>query len=105
MIAELKEAWLAALRSGNYKQTIERLQDRDFGGYCCLGVLCDVFDPSGWDGVTYRFNGKGGNNQKLPDAMLYRIGMSDDAQEHLMELNDSNGYSFKEIADYIEERM
>jgi hypothetical protein len=32
------EKWLAALRSGEYKQGILALQDRS-GGYCCLGVM------------------------------------------------------------------
>ncbi len=33
---------LLALRSGEYKQTKEALQDG--GGYCCLGVMCAVFE-------------------------------------------------------------
>jgi len=38
--AEVKTAWLAALRSGNYAQTRGALRRTD--GFCCLGVLCDV---------------------------------------------------------------
>lgn len=34
------DAWIAALRSGEYEQTTECLQDRC--GYCCLGVGADV---------------------------------------------------------------
>jgi hypothetical protein len=33
--------WVKALRSGNYKQTTNALQDDC--GYCCLGVACDLF--------------------------------------------------------------
>lgn len=36
--------WLAALRSGKYKQTIDVLYDRKTGGFCCLGVLQHVVD-------------------------------------------------------------
>lgn len=33
--------WLQALRSGNFKQTKRTLSD-GAGGFCCLGVLCEV---------------------------------------------------------------
>jgi hypothetical protein len=33
--------WLQALRSGNFQQTKHRLSD-GAGGFCCLGVLCEV---------------------------------------------------------------
>lgn len=45
MNAEVKQAWLAALRSGEYQQAHSRLHDTDEGGnvrHCCLGVLCDL---------------------------------------------------------------
>lgn len=48
MDANLKAQWLTALRSGEYKQGKFALRDSE-GGYCCLGVLCDVIDPNGWD--------------------------------------------------------
>lgn len=37
--------WIAALRSGKYKQGRAKLKQRDVAGeqtYCCLGVLCEV---------------------------------------------------------------
>lgn len=43
MPKELLEKWLAALRSGEYKQCAGLLTD-DAGGYCCLGVLQVVAD-------------------------------------------------------------
>lgn len=42
----IKADWIAALRSGKYTQARETL--RINGGFCCLGVLCDVIDPTGW---------------------------------------------------------
>lgn len=36
----LKLKWIAALRSGAYKQGKGRLRRGD--SYCCLGVLCEV---------------------------------------------------------------
>ncbi len=41
MKAKYKKKWLAALRSGEYSQAADFLHDGD-GGYCCLGVLCDI---------------------------------------------------------------
>jgi hypothetical protein len=48
--ADVKAKWLAALRSGEYKQTQGVLAHTFFSegengevtGYCCLGVLCDL---------------------------------------------------------------
>jgi hypothetical protein len=52
MKKEVAEKWAAALRSGEYQQTIEKLRDvkstnddepKLAGSFCCLGVLCDLF--------------------------------------------------------------
>jgi hypothetical protein len=40
MDAELKAKWVAALRSGSYKQTHGQLVKHD--AYCCLGVWCVI---------------------------------------------------------------
>jgi len=40
MKQEIKQRWIDALRSGEYPQTMGKL--RDEGGYCCLGVLCEL---------------------------------------------------------------
>jgi len=43
---EKKEAWLKALRSGEYKKgkkvLATRAKDKPDFSYCCLGVLCEV---------------------------------------------------------------
>lgn len=52
MEQEIKDRWVHALRSGAYKQTpsvLHRLEgdpERP-AGYCCLGVLCDLFVKDG----------------------------------------------------------
>jgi hypothetical protein len=43
---EIKTKWIAALRSGEYKQAKHELHDGR--GFCCLGVLAEVLEP----GVT-----------------------------------------------------
>lgn len=40
MDAEIKSRWINALRSGDFPQT--RFKLADDGGYCCLGVLCEI---------------------------------------------------------------
>ena len=40
--------WVAALRSGKYKQIKRRLRDKK--GFCCLGVACDVYMKATGDG-------------------------------------------------------
>lgn len=35
------EKWATALESGNYKQVNGKLTDGE-GGFCCLGVLCEI---------------------------------------------------------------
>lgn len=53
MNQEIKQKWLAALRSGEYKQGRGCLK-RD-NRYCCLGVLCDLYAKEKgleWEGST-----------------------------------------------------
>jgi hypothetical protein len=40
MNQEIKQQWLAALRSGEYRQARQALRHGDT--FCCLGVLCDL---------------------------------------------------------------
>lgn len=46
MNPEVKAEWVKALRSGEYKQT-KNLLHRVDGGYCCLGVLCELAVKAG----------------------------------------------------------
>lgn len=52
MKPEVKAAWVAALRSGEYQQTtgsLHRFKESasERLGFCCLGVLCDVAVKAG----------------------------------------------------------
>ncbi len=42
MKEDIKDRWVGALRSGEYKQGKGRLKTSD-GNFCCLGVLCDLY--------------------------------------------------------------
>ena len=41
ILSSVKQQWIAALRSGEYKQG--RWALRTDSGYCCFGVLCDLY--------------------------------------------------------------
>lgn len=106
MNPSVKRAWVEALRSGEYPQAQARLYDRFADGYCCLGVLCDVIDPHKWrsdgayeavvDGEVIRMH------DTLAGPVLDALGMPEDVADRLMDMNDQDGKSFDEIADYIE---
>ena len=112
MDQELKAKWVAALRSGEYKQGYGRLFSPREKSYCCLGVLCDVIDPKGWDMVTSE-DGKEYCNGHVLDAphvdpqgaiSEYVDGNIIDKalQVQLANKNDSRNYNFTEIAMFIE---
>lgn len=51
MNQEIKEQWVTALRSGDYRQGSNVLHRKVDGEhqYCCLGVLCDIALKAGVD--------------------------------------------------------
>ncbi len=109
MDRETRDKWVVALKSGLYKQG-ESFLKRD-GRYCCLGVLCEVTNPPGWDPaggeIKYVESSDGENeeyadDQELPFVTLDHFELSTDQAGDLMDMNDCLGKSFPEIADWIE---
>lgn len=49
MNAKIAKKWVAALRSGEYQQCQSRLRNKT--GFCCLGVLCDLYRKEAGAGV------------------------------------------------------
>lgn len=74
----IKRLWLEALESGEYKQTTSVLNNGE-GGYCCLGVLCDVYrkevDNCSWsDEGTFLVSSKDGvmeMKESYPPEQVY----------------------------------
>lgn len=115
--------WVEALRSGEYTQGKNALRDGD--KYCCLGVACDVYDSSRWD-LLPNFQASDGDRELyhygepsmfgfLPLEVAAWLGFKTDEvatnpfvrtpdgeEAHLTGLNDSENYSFAQIADCIE---
>ena len=98
----LQTKWIEALRSGKYDQATGKL--RNTSGFCCLGVLCDVIDPEGWeddddigDGYQYR-----GYSSKPSTAILDMVGLRGDDVRRYVRMNDEETQTFLDIADKIE---
>lgn len=104
---EFKAKWIAALRSGNYKQTKYVLKSDD--RYCCLGVACEVAGLK--DGGTTKgsssFVGPNGDDNHLimPYSAAHALRLDDGDQKILGRMNDSEDSTFAQIADYIEANL
>jgi hypothetical protein len=107
MKKELKQKWIDALRSKDYRQTTNCLRSRS--GYCCLGVLCDIVDntkwcPNGQQGSIYYFDS--GYEVAFPEeSWLNTIGLPKNDANALAKMNDEDLESFENIADWIEENV
>jgi len=118
MNKEIKKKWIDALLSGDYKQTQEYLRDDE--GYCCLGVLCDIFrkdhNEAQWVKSGCMFDFFPGGNKDYETVTLPRVvvewaeldSIDPDTTEpkigdssSLANLNDK-GYDFKKIVKVIE---
>lgn len=121
---EITKDWLTALRSGEYAQVDGVLAHRDEGigektCYCCLGVLsvvCGIPDDKIMEVTTlerleehfsdiadtdFSLTEKFGIPKELLESTLMYDGLSD----KLIDLNDNQGKTFPEIADWIEENV
>lgn len=108
---ELREKWLAALRSGDYRQARGDLRKRngEHGlGHCCLGVACDLKDPEGWlhpaDGDAFVSIGSHAFDDgtgRIDSELREQLGITRGQMFALARANDL-GESFDQIATRIE---
>ena len=119
--------WVRALRSKRYEKTEGTL--RDAGGWCCLGVACDVYRKATglgtWEvdsdgvingafktenerghgnmpNVVTEWFGLGGPHRGDPFLILSRMDKDGDTTSYASTLNDEKGYSLARIGDRIE---
>lgn len=111
MNPDIKAKWVAALRSGAFVQANTQLK-KVAGGkitYCCLGVLCELADiqlrPIGNDHNNEYYRTWETTDSYLGPKALAAVGLTPDEQRHLAKLNDSQGKTFAQIADYIEANL
>lgn len=102
---EIKAKWVAALRSGEYKQGRGSLRERD--AYCCLGVLCDIHARE--TGCRW-----GDRNEYLDCSGILPVLVRDwaglrlrdpEVDRYCLSAQNDNGASFPEIADLIEAHL
>lgn len=98
MNPEIKAKWVEALRSGKYQQGRMALKNGD--NFCCLGVLCDLYDSSGWT-PGGRFQDRG---WEPPQSVRLWADFAE-SFKGLIKMNDEEELSFPEIADYIEANL
>lgn len=107
MNPQIKAEWIAALRSGNYKQGVERLR-----------VLCDLMakDKKGtWtpnDTFQYVLQVE---TDRIPALLREWLGIDADSESELIDMNDGHftdegikgarQLKFNQIADWIEENL
>lgn len=129
MKKEIAELWAGALRSGKYAQGVgclRRVEHKDnqiTSQFCCLGVLCDLYDSTRWGppsngqkeghAISYMYGENlpmGGSSHALPKGIRIWAGISGgrsrgtatlSMENELIQLNDV-GRPFEEIAEYIE---
>jgi hypothetical protein len=109
MNAELKAKWVEALRSGKFHQGKGFLKfDEEQGPrHCCLGVLCEIIDPSKFAlrEYSYYYQCDGMESDiTLPLSLQFQTDLSGETCTLLAEKND-HGKSFNNIADYIEHHL
>ncbi len=114
MNPEIKAKWVAALRSGEYKQATGRLRVDD--SFCCLGVLCDLHakftGTVWWQNENRQFEYKG-QRQILPEPVIEWAAIPHEFGDNIylhhkricLSAENDEGVSFAEIADIIEREL
>ena len=125
MHKNIMEKWVQALRSGEYKQGSGVLHNTSNNTYCCLGVLCDIYQQegnkfnsvsegnwgvetgNGWENIPATFFDD--RPDVLPEVVMRWADISCSAgsfdDDTLTTLNDDCGYTFDEIATVIEKEV
>lgn len=128
MNKKIKELWLNALRSGEYKQCryrLKKINNKNQESFCCLGVLTDLAIKNSkigdWNinknqtGVNYLNNNRLITRHiTLPPDIAHWAGMHNInstgtflGKNGYISLSDKNdrGASFKQIANIIEKNI
>jgi len=121
MDQELKTKWVAALRSGDYKQGNGYLHKIEWDGsesFCCVGVLCKIASETHPELISvsrtqFAVSYAGRCNMVDEETCESLMLPNRDTLAALAIKNDGwfiyngrgNGWAFNRIADYIEENL
>lgn len=101
MKAELKQQWIKALESGDYKKGKERLYSKD--GYCCLGVLGKILGLT-IDNIGCQFAGDESISTEVIHYPSLNKHLNKKHYTDLTTLNDLND-TFEPVIEYIKEHI
>lgn len=129
---EFKTKWIEALRSGKYSQTVGELYSSTANtrnveqhdgtnkevlyepdGFCCLGVACAIsgISKEEMDGIgnpetlVERYYGVESGIHDRFEAIPLMLRQSTCEVDQLIHFNDEEMWTFKKIADWIEENL
>jgi|TARA_R100001594_G_scaffold73289_1_gene107841 hypothetical protein len=97
---EFKEKWINALVSGKYQQITDNLCDEY--GFCAIGV---ALVAAGNVPINKIENVPNIDENLIKGYNLPFVSTSDEILDWAIELNDNEGYTFHEIADFIENNV
>lgn len=101
-----KALWVKALRSGEFKQARKCLRSGE-NNFCCMGVALNLIDPYGWRHP--RGNGsvdwRSCDTNEIGTSLREALQIEGTTARRLADMNDLNGASFKQIADWIEANL
>lgn len=101
MNEDVKAEWVVALSNGSYDQGRRVLRSGD--SFCCLGVLCDLYDPTLWDGTAGHYTYLT-SEAMLPMSVMEWADLDNLDMDTLMTMNDE-GNSFDTIANWIDANL
>lgn len=115
MNKDIKRKWLAALRRKSATQVVGTLKKVNVNGmvigHCCLGILCEIHQETAsnrfkWRDQKFRGIASYGTTVSysevaLTPALLKWSGLDEDATKRLVNLNDIDKLSFRQIAKVI----
>lgn len=106
---DFKKKWLDSLRGKRkfkgkkFTKTKGKLKDRH--GHCCLGVACELIDPTKWlfDDLYFGEN-MDNSRMQIPQSIAKKYNISNNQQIILSDLNDDNP-DWKCVIRYISRNM
>lgn len=114
---QIKKRWVAALRSGKYKQNVGTLKSTS-GKYCCLGVLCELYSKEHevpWqarqcfmgqlDVLPFAVAEWAGLGYIRSPAVMREIPFSNKTESQTLGYMNDRRVPFRVIADLIEEQL
>lgn len=112
-----REDWIAALRSGEYKQAQGRMYNEFQDAYCCLGVACklagvplEILSTPQAKSSSFNFLGKEEAKQmyemlgvhRTPIDRRFGLSSKDYNSTYVLASRNDAGQSFADIADFLE---